>query len=169
MVEVKELLAYLLIEYPEKLRDMLSKTRVTKLIYLCDWKHSIEYEKQITNIEWVFDNYGPFVWDVMDVVNSNPDLFTIHTSQTFYGSEKQTISIINESYSPKLELSEKKTADFVINATKSLNFDQFLKLVYSTYPIMTCERYSKLNLPKLAKLYKSTAIYRKITPDIVSY
>ncbi len=164
MAKIKELLAYLLINYTKE-KD-LSKTRLTKLIYLCDWKYSIEYGKQITEIEWIFDNYGPFVWDVMETVNENPNLFVINQTETFYGSVKTLISIKDKSYKFSLETTEQKTAKFVIDATKDLTFDQFTKLIYSTYPIMISQRYSKLDLPKLAKQYKLSAVYKSITPEL---
>lgn len=167
MTDVKELLAYILINYPFSSRNDLSKTRVTKLIYLCDWKSSIEYGRQITDIEWVFDNYGPFVWDVMSAVEEYPSLFEIRDSQTFFGSSKTLVSIVDKHYAPQLEVGEQKIADFVIRSTKSLRFDEFIKMIYATYPVMVSEKYSKLNLPKLAEAYKGTKVFKEINPDFV--
>ena len=47
-----------------------------------------------------------------------------------------------------------KILDFVINATAKMNWNSFISLVYSTYPIRTMSRYSELNLPALAKEYE---------------
>lgn len=164
MADVKDLLAYILLNYPNK--EELSKTRVTKLIYLCDWKSCIEFERQITDITWVFDNFGPFVWDVMTTVENNPETFSIYSSETLFGTPKTVVALKNKQYSPSLEEQEKRIADFVIKSTENLNFDKFVKLVYSTYPIMTSQRHKALDLIDLAKEYKRSIIFRKITPKV---
>ena len=90
----------------------------TKLIYLCDWRHCIVHEKQITNIEWVYDNFEPLVWDVMDVVDANPQLFAKTGTTTAMGNPKLVISMASKDYIPELDPSEKETTNFVIRATQ---------------------------------------------------
>ena len=48
MAELKDIVAYILKKYPTK-SDM-SNARLTKLVYLSDWKHSIKTYSQISNI-----------------------------------------------------------------------------------------------------------------------
>ena len=64
---------------------------------------------------------------------------------------------INEK-NTQLTLSDnvKHVLDFVIEKTAPLSWDDFIKLVYSTYPIVTQPRYSTLNLVQLASLYKQS-------------
>ena len=54
---------------------------------------------------------------------------------------------------------KKRFLDFVIEKTKGMYFDSFIDYVYSTYPVTSKERYSKLDLVTLAQEYKSTLIY----------
>jgi hypothetical protein len=46
--------------------------------------------------------------------------------------------------------------DFVIEKTKDLEWNDFIRLIYSTYPIVTQDKYSKLDLVSLAKEYQKT-------------
>ncbi|MCE2930269.1 MAG: SocA family protein [Vampirovibrionales bacterium] len=151
MDTLKDTIYYLIDKYPYK--NELSNARLTKLVYLSDWHQAINRQKQITSIDWYFDNYGPFVWDVENTVKENNDLMVYEEHKTIFGSPKKLFKIIDKSYKPELSEEQKNSLDHVIEKTKSLNFNDFIKLVYSTYPIMTSERYSKLNLVEKAKDY----------------
>jgi hypothetical protein len=142
MRELKEILIYILNNYPDK--NEMSNARLTKLVYLSDWYHAIHNQSQISSINWYFDNYGPFVWDIFKVVESDED-FNVKLTSNYYGTEKKLISL-NKSRSANLDSSESKSIDTIIEATKNLNWDRFIKLVYSTYPILTSDKYSSLNL-----------------------
>lgn len=60
------IVAYILKNYPNK-KD-LSKARVTKMVYLVDWRAAFDLGSQATDIQWYFDNYGPFVYTINDMV-----------------------------------------------------------------------------------------------------
>ncbi|KTD83093.1 type II toxin-antitoxin system antitoxin SocA domain-containing protein [Legionella waltersii] len=75
MTKLKDVIAYTLKNYP--IKEELSNARITKIIFLADWHQAINYGRQISKIKWVFDNYGPFVWDIHDEAINNPDLFDI--------------------------------------------------------------------------------------------
>ena len=155
MAELKEILAYLLKKYPDKDREALSNARVTKMIFLSDWYQAIHHEKQISTIEWVFATYGPFVWDVYNEAEKNPDLFTIkETGNMYYAQKKNLFQLDNKDYEPDLTEIEKQSIDHVIKVTHELNWSDFIKLVYSTHPVMSSERYSKLDLIAKAKEYE---------------
>jgi hypothetical protein len=158
MAELKDVLAYLLHGYPN--RSDLSNARVTKMVYLSDWRHSITRGHQITDIHWTFDNYGPFVWDVKQEAEANPNLFRVEQSRTAYGNSKTLISMASDRYSPRLTAEEKASIQHVLNVTHALSWDQFIQLVYSTYPIRASERYSQLDLPALAAEYQQTAPFQ---------
>ncbi|MDQ4119835.1 MAG: Panacea domain-containing protein [Acidobacteriota bacterium] len=159
MAEIKDLLFYLLQQYPNKYE--LSNARVTKMVYLCDWKHSIDFGCQITNIIWYFDSFGPFVWDVVDTAKQHLELFEVESSFTPSGNPKVLINAKQVNYSPILAESEKKVADHVVQSTKIKTWEEFINLVYSTYPILTAERFHYLNLPEIANEYKKSPFYHR--------
>lgn len=135
-------------------RDELSNSRLTKLVYLSDWFSCLLYGKQLTEIRWVFNHYGPYVDDIIDTARQDR-LFVISNSQNFYGDNKLIISC-DENYQPMISIKEKNIIDFVIEKTKSMYFNEFIDYVYSTYPISSQQRYLNLDLVSLAREYKST-------------
>ncbi len=154
--KIENIIKYLCKNYPHK--NELSKARLTKLVYLADWFSALTKNKQMTEIEWVFNHYGPYVDDITKVaIESNE--FNIIPTMTNFGGNKYLIQLKNEDISIDLEEDEEKILDFVIEKTKGMYFDSFIDYVYSTYPVTSKERYSKLNLVTLAKEYKTTLIY----------
>ena len=146
MKELKEILIYILDKYPYK--DEMSNARLTKLVYLSDWYHAIHNQEQITAVKWYFDNYGPFVWDIYNAVKED-DVFKVELTNNYYGGEKKLISL-DKNVNANLTSLEAKSVDRIIEATKTLNWDSFIKLVYSTYPILKSDKYTSLDLVKNA-------------------
>lgn len=145
-------MVYILKRYPNK--DDLSNARLTKLVYLSDWHQCLNYKKQISPIDWYFDNFGPYVSDVQNTALENPALFEIEETRNMFGKLKRVVRLLNEQYEPSLETGEIESIEHIINNTSKLNWDEFIKLVYSTYPIISSDKYSKLNLIKKAAKYR---------------
>lgn len=154
MAKTAGALEYLLRHYPHK--DELSNARSTKMLYLADWKHCIDHGKQITPIAWHFDNYGPFVWDVYHAAMSRPTVFEVRETTNMHGGKKVEFRARGGLIEPEISESEQASIDHVIEQTKDLYWDRFIKLVYSTYPIVNSARYSELDLPALAIQYKKS-------------
>ena len=153
MVELIDIISYILKNYPHKTE--LSNARLTKMIYLIDWRSAFDYGEQITNINWYFDNYGPFVHDVEDVINNNSGLIKRVDTYTIYGTKKTMFLLKNEDINfDNLSENVISTIDIIIEKTKRLYWKDFIDFVYSTYPIVTSERYTFLNLIKKAEEYK---------------
>lgn len=151
MSKLKDIIAYVLKNYPFK--DELSNARVTKIIYLADWYSSINNGEQISNIQWVYDNYGPFVWNIKEEVENNPNIFKMKKTTNMFGGEKLLLSLVDTDYSPNLDATAVKALKHIMKITKDLNWSDFIKVVYATYPISSSERYTRLNLVNKAKEY----------------
>ena len=152
MVELIDIISYILKKYPHK--NELSNARLTKMVYLIDWRSAFDYGEQITNINWYFDNYGPFVHDIEEAIDSNPDRIKKLETRTMYGTKK-TMFILKDDNVNLDNLSENitSTIDIIIERTKKLYWKDFINFVYSTYPIVTSERYTFLNLVQKAEEY----------------
>ncbi|MBS8268598.1 DUF4065 domain-containing protein [Halomonas litopenaei] len=147
------LIRYLLANYPYS--DELSASRLTKMMYLIDWKSAIENGRQVTDAKWFFNHYGPYVDDFIEYAIQSADI-DVNDSVTVLGGAKRLISLKNKNNDlPVLDPEVKTLADFVINVTKTKHYQDFINLVYSTYPVMTSERYSNLDLVESARRYKS--------------
>lgn len=149
MTELKSVVRYLCKHYPHK--SELSKARLTKMVYLADWRCALKTGDQLTDVHWKYNHYGPYVPDVVDQTRNDPE-FSIQTTVTPFGNTKELVSYRGDddgSLSPE----EAVFLDFVIDKTKSLTWDGFIKLVYSTYPIVVSDKQDDLNLPALAERY----------------
>jgi hypothetical protein len=151
---LKNIIAYILKHYPKNIKGELSNARLTKIIYLADWHQAINKGKQITNINWYFDNYGPYVSDVKNEVESNPSIFRAVKTDNIFNTPKILMELADDKYEPDITEEQKESIDYVIEVTKKMYWDQFIKLVYSTYPISNSERYTFLDLLDMAKKYK---------------
>lgn len=151
--KLHDVIAYFCANYP--FPDELSKARLTKMVYLADWRMAIGRGRQITDIEWMFNHYGPYVRGVEQVASSSPD-FEIESETNVFGAPKETIRVREGVSWPSLTVEERETLDFVIEATEQLTFADFLNLVYSTYPVKTSTQYERLDLPSLAHTYRSS-------------
>lgn len=106
------------------------------MVYLADWRAALKTGKQITDIEWEFSHYGPYVHDVEHVARRVP-AFTVSRTRSMFGSAKEIISAADDAPEPSLTKGEKAILDHVIETTQKLYWDGFMKLVYSTYPVVT--------------------------------
>ena len=152
MSKIRESLAYLLLRYPHP--NEMSNARATKTLYLADWRHVLTHGRQITEISWFFDNYGPFVHDVRNVAEKEPRLFRVSAGANYFGLPKNLIEVVDKSYCPTLDDSERNAIDHVINLTSRLPWADFIRLVYSTHPVASSSRYSVLNLVDKAEDYR---------------
>jgi hypothetical protein len=151
MSHLRDVVAYICKNYPHK--DELSNARVTKMVYLADWRSALTRGRQLTDIRWVFNHYGPFVYDVIDVVKEDP-AFEVVSTENIYGEPKDLMWVADDIDYPSLDEEEKELLDFVIKKSASKNWNEFLRLVYSTYPIATQERFSELDLVQLVQEYE---------------
>ena len=150
--KIKNILKYLLKEYPHK--SELSASRLTKMLYLADWKSALENGKQITDTTWHFNHYGPYVDDFMEIAENDQDIELVD-DVTIFGGRKKLIKLSKKGEQDyDINPDEQYILDFVIAKTESKNYEDFITLVYSTFPVMSNTKYSDLDLVELAKQYK---------------
>jgi predicted nucleic acid-binding OB-fold protein len=101
----------------------------------------------------VFNHYGPFVYDVLDTAKDDP-AFEVVSTRNMYGAPKDLLRVADDVSYPSLEEDEREVLDFVLEGAVGKNWDDFMRLVYSTYPIVARERFTKLDLIELASEYR---------------
>lgn len=152
MAILADAMAYICVHYPYK--DELSKARLTKMIYLADWRMVLKEKQQITSLVWTFNHYGPYLDDVKDAA-AQDSRFVVKSTTNMYGSPKEIIALASDDTEVgSLRPTEVAALDHVIEKTKDLTWAPFIKLVYSTYPIATQPRHTDLDLVALAKKYR---------------
>ncbi|WP_263576534.1 Panacea domain-containing protein [Acinetobacter pseudolwoffii] len=140
---LNDLIKYFCSMYPHS--QELSKARLTKMIYLADWENFKLSNKQISDIKWYFDNFGPYVTDVVDTAYNDPDVRLVST-RTIYGTEKTLIEY--KGVTPTLDEPVRTILDKVIESTKTLSWKNFIEYVYATPPIKESTRYNYLDFSK---------------------
>lgn len=152
MARLRDVVAYLCHAYPH--RGDLSKARLTKMVYLADWRSAIIRGHQITEIEWIYNYYGPYVEAVIDAIRDDPAFSVIQTANMF-GGQKEIVRLNTDTTWSSLNDEDIEILDFVVAETAPLYWNQFIQLVYSTYPILTQPRFTPLALTDLASEYKA--------------
>ncbi len=157
MDTLKDFLIYVFQYYPSPLE--LSKARLVKLLYLADWKNALDNGQQLTTIDWYFNHYGPYVDDVMELVTADQRNFRVELRRGSYGGMREVILLVPSHDPPQVSSKARRVLDFVIRTVYPLAWDDFIQLVYSTYPIQTTARYNYLHLVELAQEYRNTGLY----------
>lgn len=160
MAPLQDVMAYIIKNYPDSIGHELSNARLTKMVYLADWHQALNEGRQITNINWYFDNFGPFVRDIEETAGQNEHLFSVDLGSNMYGQVKKTFALRDARYEPRLTAAERRSLDHIIDVTRKLYWAPFIKLVYSTHPIASSQRYSYLDLVEKAREYRTQAPQR---------
>ena len=149
--KVDSALRYVLKYYPSDGHE-LTKTRLTKLIYLLDWESALKTGRQVTDINWYFNHYGPFVSDVFDAADDDSELRIVEKVSNF-GTKKYVVEAKHglESLTYDLTFDEEVLINKIIEETKYKSWNDFIDYVYETYPIRETEKYGFLDLVKLAE------------------
>lgn len=148
MNKLRDTMVYFCQHYPHS--HELSKARLTKLIYLADWYAALRLGRQITDIKWEFNYYGPYVNDIINLAESDP-LFRVVRDSNIFGERKDVITCVRRASHEHLDDAETKIVQEVIDKTKDMTWDEFIGRIYLSYPVQTQPQFSRLNLVQLAK------------------
>lgn len=149
MNRLKEVIRYFLVNSSQP--SKLTKTKVTKLVYLADWISSVERKEQITEIKWYFDHFGPYVSDVYFMAEKDSKI-EIKSGLNAFGNPKETLTckIEKNKFKSKLNFEEQKILNDILNKTDDMNWHEFIDFVYNTKPIKVSKKYTTLDLISLA-------------------
>ena len=100
------------------------KLNLNILIFLCDWKSSIEFGKPITEANWKRSGVYP---EVLNFKNKDRTV------------DKEEIDYV---------------LNFVKNTAKKMNKNELIRLCYSTYPMIATDMDSEIDLIKMKDDYQ---------------
>jgi len=165
MATIKDLAAYLLKRSGDAgpllsffVSPELPSEKLARLVFLCDWKHSLDHGEQITDLEWSVSGFGSF-GDVVNEVKKHPDLFDLRSYGHMYRPD-EVVRLVDEDYQPELEDSEMDVAREIADLERKLNWAEFSQILYSTYPLLRSHSSKRSNLVELAKEYKGSDYYQ---------
>lgn len=152
---------YYICRFANSEKIILSKARLVKLIYLIDWKCMLVNGYQMTEIQWVLNHYGPYVEDIIKTLEKYPN-FKKSDYINHYGEQCEKIDLVDKEDIQNIQINLSKQhcelIDSVLFTTARLAYTKFLRLIYSTYPIVNSNKMDKLDLQKFAKEYKSSVL-----------
>lgn len=146
--KLRSVMRYIVKNYPYP--NDLTKTRITKLVYLVDWENVKKYGNQMTSIEWYFDHYGPYVSDVLDEADEDKNI-SIKSTISNFGTVKYIVKPKkdkNELTYDDLSENDMNIINKVIKDTKDYYWNEFIDYVYETEPIKNNTKYQTLDLKK---------------------
>lgn len=132
----------------------ISRSRLLKTIYLCDWKMAIwtEGDQQATQTTWELQDCGPYSNSLRDTLSERRALFAVDL-EDHDGLEMhivRPVGTVNNSSFTEVDL---MLESFVLSHVRDMNWTDFNRLVNSTHPVVVGKVGSKLDLPKLASQY----------------
>lgn len=131
-----------ILSFYEKIGE-ISMHKLLFLVYLSDWKNSIDHGKQLTGIRWKYidEEFSRTLIAALEKATMEPGKLYFDKSYACLKAE------------------EIKSIDFITHLSIELDTDDFLKLVYSTFPMLQGNTDTYLDLPHLAKDYKENYSY----------
>ena len=108
------------------------------MAYLADWKSAVERGRQMTGLSWVLGDRGP----------------DCHEARLLVEAELSGPARGRLARCPSLTAEDRRLLRFVVQSVREKGYPEMEKLVYSTYPIFTQERFSGLDLAALAEEYR---------------
>lgn len=142
MNKVQQITAYYLSKSRSK---SISKLRLTKTLYLCDWFSALLHNKTMTNLEWQF-NYCVKTFNLDTTIMSGQYFRLIKQNGLCLREEYQVISYLEEQRFDRLNEKEVKIIDYILEKYDELYFNDLMNHVFSTYPLSEDTIYRKLDL-----------------------
>ena len=162
MATLKDLVAFVISEYPKP--DELTRARLTKLLYLADVEWAWRRGEQLTDIQWFWDDYGPFVPDAGGSVKTleEEEKVKVLADTTPFGKPKHWYEWIAPKPPEDLHLPEevRDMLKKLISQTWHLSFGLFLQQVYGTAPMKSSEQYQPLDVSGVMKKQRELVLER---------
>lgn len=108
---------------------VLSDRALTQMLYLLDWKNTLTHGSPLTGLKWVFGLQGP-------------EAASLNLDATGFSMQVLTPADV-------------AMIDFVASVAINRPDVDLTRLVYSTYPIITGQKQTVLDLPACAKVYQA--------------
>ena len=148
---LRDAITYLISHYPKEAE--LSRSRLTKMVYLADWRCAITRGRPMTEAVWNYSQYGPFAIEAETLLRHDPNFVTTIVFSAASG-EVDSIALRNSVEYLSLTFEDQAVLNFVIEATAPMPGNDFTRLVYSTFPLITQEKYQNLDLMTAANRYQ---------------
>ena len=132
----------------------MTEKKLVSLIYLCDWRHCLTNNRQITNIQWIRE-----MGAVPVISDKTPGLWSAVVGFEFL-NEQPFVKLLETNLETGLERSELDSINHCYKVCCEMDISEFTKLVCSTYPLLLSNNFEKLNLIDMGRSYKLQGHWR---------
>ena len=131
MIDLTDLLIFLLRRYKEKYGQIPSKTKLLKLAYISDLFYYRKLKKRLLNFNWIYYLYGPWTDKYDSIIDRYP-----FKKKEYH--ESQLIDIDSDyKKQPKLDFDEKEAVIKALYEYGDKDLNEILDFVYfDTEPMM---------------------------------
>lgn len=160
----RDLVRKLLLYIVDQLQDMeaqISTIRLVKLLYLIDLEYFKRHNEILTSINWVYYSFGPYFFEVGDVLRSASIDLDSREVLTRSGKGLTFRSLEEQSISKLVDFATEQQINRIIKKWALEETSEILDFVYNTQPIKLGKRGSPLDfsleLPQQEKELENTA------------
>ncbi len=133
-MDISDLIAIISRQYKEKLGIVPAKTKLLKLAYLAEVYYTRLTGNRLTNQEWVFWKYGPYLWEYEEIISNQAIFVAPEEADDFYPVE------VRDDYQTKETSLDENSAVARALEHASDDLNQLLDFVYfDTEPMMTAK------------------------------
>jgi hypothetical protein len=132
MLQFKEILMQILLR-KDQIGIPILKTRLLKIAYLVEVEYFRSFRERISETEWVYYKYGPYVYGYDDVLKENEFFIRMDGIDDDYA----VIELKDPYQSCSIKSPEKLIIDRIVKKYGSIGLNQLLDLVYFNTEPMT--------------------------------
>jgi hypothetical protein len=123
--------------------DTEATVRAIFLLYLTDWKGALELGRQISDSDWRKVSWGPFSARALAAVSR------LRNERHFLGASHGTTDETDISHL------QAEIIDDIAQKWRTRPLDEIIRIVSSTFPMVTAPENQSLDLAGLAQIYSS--------------
>jgi hypothetical protein len=140
-IQLKDFMQAILMRY----NGWLYHGALASVIYLVDITSVKRYGRQVTDIQWYRNNYGPFAWNILDCAKEHSPIFEIHIEP----GNQQRITV-NKAEDIKIPREIEALIDEVVHAVPNpqMSPQEFKEYVYETAPMLLSRSNGPLDIKK---------------------
>lgn len=132
----------------------MSETKLVSLLYLCDWRHCLTNNRQITEIQWA-RKLG-----ATPVIENQSSDFWAPVAKLELVNNVQLVELLEDDIEITLEQSELDAITHCCKSCEKMDALEFTRLICGTFPLLTANNFEILDLVNKSKIYKLEGHWR---------
>lgn len=128
----------------------MSLLRIVKLVYLFDWSCVLNFGCLASKFQWSCGMCGPSCEQILQSIANSTETYRTFAKDNRQGGEKVMVECIDHNYTPHLSEPCEKAVSHVVRATRGNSWNDLVRLVSSTMPVVISSLDEPLDLSRAA-------------------